>query len=34
MLINNCVMLQANGFKGAAGPAGGIPHAYSLIARQ
>ncbi|CAH0723312.1 unnamed protein product, partial [Brenthis ino] len=25
---------NANGFMGAAGPAGGIPHAYSLIARQ
>ncbi|XP_038212304.1 CDP-diacylglycerol--glycerol-3-phosphate 3-phosphatidyltransferase, mitochondrial isoform X1 [Zerene cesonia] len=25
---------NANGFMGAAGPAGGIPHAYSLIARE
>ncbi|XP_047994863.1 CDP-diacylglycerol--glycerol-3-phosphate 3-phosphatidyltransferase, mitochondrial isoform X1 [Leguminivora glycinivorella] len=25
---------NANGFMGAAGPAGGIPHAYSLIARK
>ncbi|XP_034830265.1 CDP-diacylglycerol--glycerol-3-phosphate 3-phosphatidyltransferase, mitochondrial [Maniola hyperantus] len=25
---------NANGFMGAAGPAGGIPHAYSLIAQQ
>lgn len=25
---------NANGFLGASGPAGGIPHAYSLIARQ
>lgn len=28
----NCNVLQANGFKGAKGPAGAIPDAYCLIA--
>lgn len=32
--FNNFVILQANGFTGAKGPAGGIPAAYTLIARN
>lgn len=32
--INEPLLLQANGFQGAKGPAGGIPAAYSLIAKK